>query len=274
MAIQETQPLLSRREGQILVLTNNNPTARNALTPAFFAALPEALADAEAKVDIAAIVLTGAGGNFCSGGDLNQLATRQKMLTGERRSAMERLHILIRSVRNCSKPVVAAVDGAAAGAGLSLALACDMLVATRRSSFTMAYVKVGLTPDGGATSLLAELVTRQILTELCLSGGSITGERLHELGAINRLTEAESALPEAIALAERIATGPQRAMARIKKLCRTAHEHSFSQQLEQEAEYMVESLGDQEAAEGIAAFLGKRRPDFSSLRRQPPQVEG
>jgi enoyl-CoA hydratase/carnithine racemase len=138
-------PLLQRREGIVLVLSNNNPAARNALSPAFYAALTTALVQAETDPGVGAIVLTGEDEHFCAGGDLRQLATRRELPVEERRAKLEGLHDLIRAVRDCRKPVIAAVEGAAAGAGLSLALACDMLVAAKNSVFSVAYVKVGLT---------------------------------------------------------------------------------------------------------------------------------
>jgi len=168
-----SEVLLTRREGAVLVLSNNNPAARNALSPEFYAALTQALAQAQADPAVGAIVLTGEGGHFCSGGDLRQLARRRELPVEERRAKLEGLHDLIRAVRDCRKPVIAAVEGAAAGAGLSLALACDMLVAAKNAVFSVAYVKVGLTPDGGATAFLAEFVSRQVLTELCLTGERI-----------------------------------------------------------------------------------------------------
>ncbi|QHJ00467.1 enoyl-CoA hydratase [Xylophilus rhododendri] len=259
--------LLQRREGAVLVLSNNNPQARNALSPAFYAALTQALRDAQEDGSVGAVVLTGEGGHFCSGGDLRKLATRRDLPVAERRELLEGLHDLIRAVRDCGKPVVAAVEGAAAGAGLSLALACDMLVAARDSVFSVAYVKVGLTPDGGATAFLAEFVSRQVLTELCLTGERISGERLHALGAVNRLVESGEALGVAVALAGSVAEGPLMAMARIKALCRSASQASLEEQLEHEARLMVLSQATEESAEGIAAFMGKRRADFVSLRR-------
>jgi hypothetical protein len=129
----EREVLLTRREGAVLVLSNNNPAARNALSPEFYAALTQALAQAEADPTVGAIVLTGEGGHFCAGGDLRQLAKRRELPVEERRAKLEGLHDLIRAVRDCRKPVIAAVEGAAAGAGLSLALACDMLVAARKT---------------------------------------------------------------------------------------------------------------------------------------------
>ncbi|WP_182284149.1 oxepin-CoA hydrolase, alternative type [Comamonas testosteroni] len=258
--------LLIRREGAVLVLSNNNPAARNALSPEFYAAVTTALADAAADAGVGAVVLTGEGGHFCAGGDLRQLARRRELPVEQRREKLEGLHDLIRAVRDCSKPVIAAVEGAAAGAGLSLALACDMLVAARDSLFSVAYVKVGLTPDGGATAFLAEFVSRQVLTELCLTGERISGERMHALGPVNRLAEPGQALVDAIALAAQIATGPDRAMALIKDLCRRAPRNTLEQQLELEAQHMVNSQGSEESREGIAAFLEKRSADFTKLR--------
>ena len=254
--------LLIRREGNVLILSNNNVAARNALSPEFYAAVTTALADAAADASIGAVILTGEGGHFCAGGDLRQLAKRRELPVEQRREKLEGLHDLIRAVRDCPKPVIAAVEGAAAGAGLSLALACDMLVAARDSVFSVAYVKVGLTPDGGATAFLSEFVSRQVLTELCLTGERISGERMERLGAVNRLAEPGQAIVLALALAQQIAQGPELAMARIKDLCRQAPHNTLEQQLELEAQYMVQSQETQESREGIGAFLEKRSPCF------------
>lgn len=262
-----SQALLTRREGAVLVLSNNNVAARNALSPEFYAAVTAALRDAAADPAVGAIVLTGEGGHFCAGGDLRQLAKRRELPLQERRAKLEGLHDLIRSVRDCPKPVIAAVEGAAAGAGLSLALACDMLVAAKNAVFSVAYVKVGLTPDGGATAFLAEFVSRQLLTELCLTGERISGERLHALGPVNRLAEPGHALADAVALAGQIAGGPGQAMAWIKDLCRQAPRNTLQEQLELEAQYMVLAQETEESREGIGAFLEKRTPDFTQLRR-------
>ncbi|MDR0212617.1 MAG: enoyl-CoA hydratase [Comamonas sp.] len=262
-----SEALLTRREGAVLVLSNNNVAARNALSPEFYEAVMAALREAAADPMIGAIVLTGEGGHFCAGGDLRQLAKRRELPMQERRAKLEGLHDLIRSVRDCPKPVIAAVEGAAAGAGLSLALVCDMLVAAKNSVFSVAYVKVGLTPDGGATAFLAEFVSRQVLTELCLTGERISGERLAQLGPVNRLAEPGQALVDAIALAGQIAAGPEQAMACIKDLCRQAPRNTLEEQLELEAQYMVRSQATEESREGIGAFLEKRASDFTRLRR-------
>lgn len=261
-----TAPLLIRRAGDVLILSNNNVAARNALSPEFYAAVTTALQQAAADSGVGAIILTGEGGHFCAGGDLRQLAQRRELPEAERRAKLEGLHDLIRAVRDCPKPVIAAVEGAAAGAGLSLALACDMLVAASNSVFSVAYIKVGLTPDGGATAFLAEFVSRQVLTELCLTGERLSGERLHALGAVNRLAAPGQALEVALALAEQIAQGPELATARIKQLCRQAPHTTLEEQLELEAQTMVQSQVTEESREGIGAFLDKRPADFRKLR--------
>lgn len=262
-----THVLLTRREGAVLVLSNHNIAARNALSFEFYTAVTHALREAAQDPSIGAIVLTGEGGHFCSGGDLRQLAKRRDLSLQERRVRLEGLHDLIRAVRDCPKPVIAAVEGAAAGAGLSLAMACDMLVAAQDAKFTVAYVKVGLTPDGGATAFLAEFVSRQVLTELCLTGAPLSGEQMHALGSVNRLVASGAALSTAIALAAEISHGPQQAMSRIKNLCRHAMRNSLEDQLELEAQSMVEAMGGDESKEGIDAFLSKRQPNFTQLRQ-------
>ena len=264
--------VLISQQGAVRILTNSNPGARNAITPTLYAELSAALADAADDPEVGAVVFTGAGDFFCSGGDLNLLAKRRELPAAERREKLEGLHDLIRDIRDFGKPVIAAVEGGAAGAGLSMALACDMLVSARDAFYTVAYVKVGLTPDGGATAFLSEFVSRQVLTEMCLTGDRMPAERLHALGAVNRLTDKGAALAEAIALAAKVAGGPERASARIKALCRQAHRATLEEQLEAEAVFMVESQADPEAAEGIGAFLGKRAADFTALRRQKPKA--
>ncbi len=261
-----SEALLTRRDGAVLVLSNNNVAARNALTIEFYLGVKAALQAAAADPTVGAVVLTGEGGHFCAGGDLRQLIKRRELPVSERRERLEGLHDLIRSVRDCPKPVIAAVEGAAAGAGLSLALACDMLVAARDAVFSVAYVKVGLTPDGGATAFLAEFVSRQVLTELCLTGERISGERLHALGPVNRLAAPGQALDAAMALARQVADGPTQAMARIKDLCRHAHRNGLEAQLEREAGHMVLAQASAESLEGIGAFLDKRPADCVKLR--------
>jgi len=258
--------IIVRNEGRVRILVNNNPTARNAISADFYTALPEALAEAQADASVGAIVLTGAEGFFSAGGDLRQLATRRELPEAERRARLEGLHDMIRAIRDCGKPVIAAVEGGAAGAGVSLAMACDLLVMARGAYFSVAYVKVGLTPDGGATAFLSQVLPRQLLVEMCLTGDKVGAERLASLGAVNRLVDAGSAENEAITLAARLAQGPAQAMRRIKHLCHHAYDADVEAQLELEAWHMVTSLGGAESAEGIGAFLQKRPANFAGMQ--------
>lgn len=260
--------LVINQIGAARIVVINNPGARNALTQEFLTGLPAALAAADEDPDTAVVVLTGAGNSFCAGGDLNVLRERLSMTLPERRERLEVLNSAVEAIRCSQKPVIAAVEGAAAGAGVSLAFACDMLVAARDAQFSLAYVKVGLTPDGGATHLLSSFLPRQVLTQLCLTGEKITAEQLSRYDAVNELAESGKALERACALSSRIASGPQRAMSRIKRLCQQADETSFETQLACEADFMAISQGDAEAKEGIQAFLDKRPPNFLELREQ------
>lgn len=261
-------PLLIRREGPVMVLALHTPGKRNAISPGLYEALTQALDEARTAADVGAVVLTGADGYFCSGGDLQQLATRRLLTPAQRREKLEGLHGVVHLLRDFPKPVVAAVEGGAAGAGVSLALGSDLLVAARGATFSLAYVKIGLTPDGGATALLAQVIPRQLLMELCLTGERIGAERLHALGVVNRLCEPGQADAQALAWAARLAAGPEQAMARIKSLCQDAMANTLDAQLDREAECMVEAQGGAESAAGIDAFLAKGTPDYVALRRK------
>ena len=253
--------------GTHLVVVNDNPQRRNALTPGFYAGLRAALAQAAAEPRIAAVIVTGAEGFFCAGGDLTMLMTAQEMTHSHRRAAIEDLQALVRDLIGCPRPVIAAVEGGAAGAGFSLALACDLVVAARDARFTASYVNAGLIPDGGLTGSLTAALPAALVAEICLLGQPVAAQRMFDLGAINALAEPGGALETAEALALRLAQGPAEAQAAIKALLTGAQAALMDAQLDAEVEPMAIALGSAEAGEGIAAFLGKRPPDFATLRR-------
>ncbi|SDL17493.1 oxepin-CoA hydrolase, alternative type [Paracoccus chinensis] len=254
--------------GTHLVVVNDNPQRRNALTPGFYEGMRTALAQAAAEPRIAAVVLTGAEGFFCAGGDLTLLMTAQEMTHSRRRAEIEDLQSLIRAMLDCPRPVIAAVEGGAAGAGFSLALACDLVVAAQDARFTASYVNAGLIPDGGLTGSLTAALPPALVAEICLLGRPVEAQRLFDLGAINALAEPGGALAAAEALAQRLAQGPAEAQVGIKALLTGARAALMEAQLDAEVEPMAVALGSAEAGEGIAAFLGKRPPDFAALRRR------
>ncbi len=259
--------VLTSRSGAVLHVVNNNPAARNALSVEYYEGLRAALAQAADDPAIAAVVLSGAGGFFCAGGNINVLKTRAAMGHDERVAAINGLHGVIRAIRDCPRPVIAAIEGGAAGAGASLALACDMVVAADDAYIALSYVRIGLTPDGGATSFLSEFAPRQLVNEMLMLGDKLPVSRLHQLGAVNRLTANGKAVDEALALGARLAALPPAALAAIKKLAQTARRQPLDAQLDAEVQSMATAQGGAEAAEGINAFLEKRPPDFSRFRQ-------
>lgn len=252
--------------GDRLVVTNDNPKRRNALTPGFQAGLSQALATANAERRIAAVILTGAEGFFCAGGDLNVLMTAHTLSDDGRRARIRDLAQLMQSIMDCRVPVIAAVEGGAAGAGLSLMMACDLVVAASDAQFTAAYVNAGLIPDGGLSGTLSAALPRPLVAEMLLLGWPVGAERFFDLGAINRLATPGDALDSANQLADRLAQGPADAQAAIKTLSTTAHRAMIQAQFDAEVPLMAAALAGPEAAEGAAAFLAKRQPEFARLR--------
>jgi len=257
--------LILERRGRVLVATNNDPATRNSMNWDFYDGFREAVEAASADPEIGSIVVTGAEGFFCSGGNVNGLLERSRADYPTRRSSVDRLHAMILAMRACPKPIIAAVDGGAAGAGASLAAACDLVVAARDAYFSVAYVKIGLTPDGGATAFLGSAIPRQLMAEMVFTGDRIPAERLYFLGMINRLTETGQSLPKALEMAARLADGPAAALAVGKRLIDQARLNGLKEQLDLEAEGIATALGGPEGREGIAAFLEKRKPDFRNL---------
>jgi enoyl-CoA hydratase/carnithine racemase len=254
--------LQASRRDATLILTISNPGAKNALHPDMYAAAIETLSTAERDDSIRSVILTGADNFFCAGGNLNRLLENRAKDKSVQANSIDNLHGWIDAIRDCPKPVIAAVDGAAAGAGFSLALACDMIVAGTSAKFVMAYVRVGLTPDGGGSWFLAQALPRQLATELLLEGKPVSAVRLHDLGIVNRIVADGSALDTAMNWADELAGLSPNAVERIKSLVRDAQGNSLAQHFEAEKHSFVESLHHRDAQEGINAFLQKRKPHY------------
>ncbi|GAB4258657.1 MAG: enoyl-CoA hydratase [Pararhodobacter sp.] len=255
--------LRATRDGAVLVLTLDGAATRNSLALSLYAPVQEALAEAARDPAIRAVVLTGAGGFFCSGGNIQSLQASAEGTMDEARARTDRLHAMIRALRDCPLPVIAAVEGGAAGAGVSLALACDLIVAAEDALFTVAYVRVGLSPDGGATWFLRGALPHQMAMELCVLGQPVGAARLAGFGVVNRVVPPGTARESALALARQIALGPARAIRAIKGEIAAAPLNPLDAHLDMEAEAMNRARFGPEAAEGLRAFLEKRPPDFS-----------
>ncbi|KIF82629.1 oxepin-CoA hydrolase, alternative type [Noviherbaspirillum autotrophicum] len=254
--------LQASRQDATLILTISNPGARNALHPDMYAAAIETLTTAERDESIRAVVLTGADHFFCAGGNLNRLLDNRSKDPSVQADAIDQLNGWIEAIRDCPKPVIAAVDGAAAGAGFSLALACDMIVAGQSAKFVMAYVRVGLTPDGGGSWLLTRALPRQLAFEVLVEGKPVSAPRLHDLGLVNRLVADGTALDAALTWADELAELSPNAVERIKSLTHEAQVSTLSKHFDTEKRHFVESLHHRDAHEGITAFLDKRKPHY------------
>ena len=257
-----TSSLKSTSEGRTLILTISNPEFKNALGPDIYAAGIEALSAAENNPEIRSVVITGEGTLFCAGGNLQRLQANRRESPEVQAQSIEGLHNWIESIRTYPKPVIAAVEGAAAGAGFSLVLACDFCVAADNAVFVMSYSTVGLSPDGGGSWALARGLPRQLAMQLMMCGDRISAQRLFDFGLVNQVAGAGAALAQALKLAERLNARAPNALASIKELINDACANTLSQQLASERDHFVCNLHHSNGGEGIAAFLEKRTPQY------------
>jgi len=249
------------RDG-VLVVTLDDAGSRNAIGPDVNPTITRVLAAAGDDPDVRAVVLTGANGYFSAGGNMRALRRTVEMSPSERTAVTDRLATMIRTVRELPKPVIAAVEGGAAGIGFALVLACDLVVAARGARFAAAQVRLGLTPDGGITRFLLDAMPRQLASEICMLGQPVAAERLHGFGLVTRLVDGGEALAHAFDVAESLSAGPTRTVGRIKRLLSDAGSATLDACLALEGETINAARADPEATEGIAAFLEKRRPAF------------
>jgi len=245
------ETILSETVDGVLTLTLNRPDVLNAVTDTMLAELQDALRSAERNAAVRCIVLTGAGRGFCAGQDLN---ARSAAADGRRVSVGEHLrhgyNPLVQRIRGIEKPVIAAVNGVAAGAGANLALACDLRIASETASFVQAFVKIGLVPDSGGTVFLPMLVGYAKAAELAFTGDRIGAEESLRLGLVNQVVPAAALMQTTHALATRLAALPTRAIGLTKR--------AFNRAMMQE---LASRTTDH--TEGVAAFLEKRVPTFT-----------
>lgn len=254
--------LKTERQGSTLVLTLSDPPTRNTLSQQLVSAGIEILNVAESDADVRAVVLQGEGPHFCAGGNVQGLSERRQLGAYAQVEVLDRLHQFIEALRVFPKPVIAAVEGAAAGAGFSLALACDLIVAAADARFILSHAHLGLTPDGGATWQLVRGLPRQTAQQIVWLGEPVSAERLQVLGVVNQVCERGKALPTALALAQRLEAMAPNAISGGKDLIQQASAHSLNQQLEMERDQFVANLFHANAGEGLQAFFDKRAPRY------------
>jgi 2-(1,2-epoxy-1,2-dihydrophenyl)acetyl-CoA isomerase len=259
-------PILAEKRGGYRVITLNRPARLNAFTEAMHIALRDALADVERDADCRALLLTGAGRGFCAGQDLNDRLSKAgetPVLGG----ALETYYNpLVRILRALPFPVVAAVNGVAAGAGCNIALACDIVIAARTASFVQSFAKIGLMPDSGGTWILPRLIGPARARALALTAEPLPAEKAEAWGMIWKAVDDTVLMAEAEKLCIEFAAAPTVGLALIKRALDEAWDNSFEAQLDLERELQREASLTPDYAEGVRAFMEKRRPMFGGRK--------
>jgi 2-(1,2-epoxy-1,2-dihydrophenyl)acetyl-CoA isomerase len=261
-----TEAVITRIEDGIATITLNEPEVRNALTPAMRSAFIETVHRLEFDESVRCVVLKGAGDHFMAGGDIRMMKKRLELSPGElRRTVIEgvtAIHMPILALRRMPKPVIASIQGAVAGFGVGLVGACDLAIAADDAIFTLAYCHIGASPDGGSSYFVARNLGLKHQMELALLGDRFGAERAKEFGLVNWVVPRAKLEDETATLARRLASGPTRAYANAKTLFNEAHTNSIEQQLQREGELIADSMCTADHAEGVTAFLEKRKPVF------------
>jgi enoyl-CoA hydratase/carnithine racemase len=254
--------LLTEREGSVLCLTISDPATRNTLSSQVLSAGIEALGSAEGNPQVRAVILRGDGGNFCAGGNVRGLAERRDAGRAAQREMLEHLHQFVEALRAFPKPIVAAVEGAAAGAGFSLALACDLVVAAEDAQFTMSHARLGLSPDAGATWSLVQSLPRPMAQRMLWLAEPASAAQLLAAGLIGWVVPKGEASAEALKVANRLAAMAPGALTSAKELVQLAATSNLHQQLAAERDHFIDNLFGDDGAEGLQAFFEKRAPRF------------
>lgn len=254
--------MLERSEG-VLEITLNRPDSGNALSPDLAAELAEVANECVGDSSVRAVILTGAGRMFCAGGDLSSMAE-----AGDTRHAMllkmtQGVHTAVSRFARMNAPVVAAVNGMAAGGGFSLAVSGDFILAAESAKFLLAYTNAGLSPDGSSSWFLPRKIGHARASELMLTNRMLSAEEALDWGLINRVVADGNLMDEARALACKVASGPTLAYGTVKRLLAESFSNGLETQMEHEARGIADSSVSSDGKEGVAAFLEKRKPSFN-----------
>jgi len=250
---------LTKAQG-LATLTLNAPDKLNAVSRKMIAEIKQAWEEIGADGSVRAVLLTGNGRGFCAGADLSDPDRKNDADSG---SALDKFfNPVIRTMRSLPKPIVAAVNGVAAGVGMSFALASDIAIAAKSASFLQAFARIGLLPDGGSTWFLPRLVGEQRARALAMLAPQISAEQAKQWGLIWDVVEDAALMPTATELAQRLANGPTQSLARIKDAMNRAAQNDLGQQLDIERDFQRELGRTEDFREGVTAFLAKRKAEF------------
>ncbi|WNZ27705.1 enoyl-CoA hydratase/isomerase family protein [Leptolyngbya sp. NK1-12] len=260
-------PLLVAIQGDILILTLNRPSVLNAIDAEMAVALQEQLTSASQNPAIRAILITGSGLGFCSGGDLKFAVETNPKYPGDAFLALTAiLHDCVEQIRTMSKPVIAAINGAAAGAGLFLALACDLRIMVDSAYLKQSNTSHGLSLPVGGTFTLPRLIGMGRALEIVMLDEAIFAAQSLELGLVTKVVPHQQLQAEALALAARVSQMPIEALGRVKRLMNEAYHNTLTEQLLAERQQIAMSANSPEGREGLAAFLQKRQPNYAAVK--------
>ncbi|HVE91908.1 MAG TPA: enoyl-CoA hydratase/isomerase family protein [Actinomycetota bacterium] len=256
------ETLLLDRDGYVATVTMNRPERRNAVTPQMFAELESVFRELSADDSCRVVILTGAGGAFCSGLDLSALGGGGVPTPASFRDRMRDVNACIRAIADFPKPTIAAVEGIAAGGGCNLALICDIVVASDDARFAELFVRRGLTVDMGGTWALTRRVGLHRAKELAFTGDTVSAQEAERIGLVNRVVPKAAVLKESAELASRIAANAPVAVRMAKHGLNRASESGLEESLDLEAHAQAICSSTQDVVEGVTAFLEKREPKF------------
>lgn len=242
-------------------ITLNRPEVFNSFNREMALRLQKQLDHCETDTAIRAVVITGSGRAFCAGQDLKEVTTPE-LNPGFRKILEEHYNPIIQRIRTIEKPIIAAVNGVAAGAGANIALACDVVVASENASFIQAFSKIGLIPDSAGTFFLPRLIGFQKASALMMLGDKVSAEEAEKLGMIYKVYAAEDFNAEVTVLAETLAQMPTKALGMTKRLLNQSMTNNLQSQLEMESKLQIEAAQSDDYTEGVAAFVEKRKPNF------------
>ena len=246
----------------VACLTFNRPKVGNALSPQMAKEFSDAAIRCDDDPAIRAVVLTGAGKLFCAGGDLGLFAEAGMGAKSLIKSMAGDLHMALSRLARMAPPVIAAVNGAAGGAGLSIVMAADLAIAAQSAKFTMAYTNAGLSPDGSSTFYMPRKIGDRKTRELMLTNRVLNATEAEAWGVVNQVVADGEALSAAMSLATRLASGPTQAYGAVKALLNETFEHGLESQMELEARAIADRVASEDGQEGIKAFMEKRKPRF------------
>jgi 2-(1,2-epoxy-1,2-dihydrophenyl)acetyl-CoA isomerase len=252
--------ILTEEKNNVLVLTLNRPEKLNCFNREMALQLISVLDKAENNNNVRAIIITGMGKAFCAGQDLSEAIDPNG--PGIKKIVGEHYNPIILKIRSIEKPIIAVINGVAAGAGANIALACDIIYASKSASFIQAFSKIGLIPDSGGTYTLPRLVGFNLASALMITGDKLSADDAKNFGIVYKVFDDENLMELSIASAIKIAAMPTKAIGLTKRLLNKTYTNSLEQQLVLEKNLQIEAANTLDYKEGVNAFLEKRNPDF------------